>query len=262
MEFSRTGELVAFARLDRQDLFLLDLAHRNELRFTLESSEEIWPVWAPNGGSLFYGSNLKGPHDIYRKAVAGTGREDLVLDVPEAVVPGAVSPDGRTLLYVRYPPSTQGLWSLDLASGRTQRAVDRDVFQSRVAFSPDGRWILFVGLGEGQSQVFATPFLGPGRILQVSQNGGAIPFWFEAGREILYLDPLGNVVSVPVTATETKLDFGPPQTLFRALPPSLGYINFAAAPNGQRFLLARDGAFGATNELVVVTDWTSRLRRR
>lgn len=262
MEFSPEGEHVVFARLDRTDIFLLDLTQRNELRFTLEASEEIWPVWAPDGASLFYGSNVGGPHDIYRKVVAGAGREELVLDAPTAVVPGAVSPDGRALLYVRYPPSTQGLWSLDLASGRTERAVDRDVLQSRVTFSPDGRWILFVALGEGQSQVFATPFRGPGRILQVSQNGGAIPFWPAAGREILYLDPLGHVVSVPVTATEKTLDLGAPRTLFRALPPSLGYTNFAASPDGQRFLLAHDGILGAANELVIVTDWTSRLRGR
>jgi eukaryotic-like serine/threonine-protein kinase len=243
MEFSPDGNQIAFVGLDSPHaIYLLDLERGIETRFTFGPGEEVWTTWSPDGKALYYASNPEGPHDIFRKAVGGTAREELVVHDAAAAVPVALTPDGRTLVYLRSLADLRQLWQFDLAGAEGARLFERPVFGSRAALSPDGRWLTFVALEAGRPQVFVSTFPESGRLFQVSQDGGGIPFWPAGGDEIIYLDPLGAVISVPVGAAGTTLELGAPETLFRAVPPAWGSRNFAVSPDGQRFLVARDGA--------------------
>ena len=262
MEFSPDGGRIAVS-VDSPtqdiDIYILDLSRRTELRFTLERSEDVWPLWSPDGTAIYYASNPDGPHDVFRKAVGGSAPAEVVVDVPRTAVPAAISPDGLTLVSLQYLSDHRELWRHDLSGDADESSLGLPVFGSRAAFSPDGRWLAFVGFDDGRPEILVSPFPGPGRLVQVSRDGGAAPYWTADGGEILYLSLAGQVVSVRVETTGPDLELGPPEALFDALPPALGFRNFAASPDGQRFLFVPEAAFGAANELEIVTDWPSRV---
>lgn len=100
------------------------------------------------------------------------------------------------------------------------------------------------------------------------------PRWRRDGAELFYLtgvpNPTGSVMSVTVEATSAGLRFGIPQRLFDSYAiqaaHTAGTFSYAVAPDGKRFLVARQIAAANSNPaespLTVVLNWTSMLPSR
>src|SRR6185369_6443452 len=125
--------------------------------------KDLWPMWGPDGGKLYFSSDRSGAENLW------------VLDVPAGGAPAApraitrfsdgrllwptLSYDGRTLLFER----NFGIWTLDTASGATAAVpitlegapagpgFEHKTFSSdfdQAALSPDGRKVAFLSHGD------------------------------------------------------------------------------------------------------------------
>jgi eukaryotic-like serine/threonine-protein kinase len=100
----------------------------------------------------------------------------------------------------------------------------------------------------------------------VSSAGGFLPRWRGDGRELFYLGPQGDLVSVGVTAGR-GLELGDRRTLFALrVTPSIGMTQAApfygpdydVSADGQRFLF-NQGAESAQTSFVVLLGWQGAL---
>ena len=71
-----------------------------------------------------------------------------------------------------------------------------DLIWDQVTPSPDGKWLAF-NYGS-PPEVFVAAFPGVTHRRQVSVGGGVQPQWSRSGSELLYLNPQGTLMSVPM----------------------------------------------------------------
>lgn len=93
-------------------LWIYDLFREKQTRLTFGSNRDGYPIWAPDGKSVVFGSIKKGPYDIFEKRSDTTGSEELALQTVAAKYPTDVSPDGRFLAYTSMTPgnSKASVW--------------------------------------------------------------------------------------------------------------------------------------------------------
>jgi Tol biopolymer transport system component len=242
---SPDGRYVALYRSinGNQDVWLLETARGILSRLTSEWSAEALPVWSPDGRSIVFNSTRKGVFDLYRKAIDGSGGEDLVLATPLPKGPTDWSPDGRLLLF-RSPDSKTGfdIWAVTLEGERKPFPVVRTNFDERDGqFSLDGEWIAYESNESGQYEIYVQPFPGPGGKVRVSRNGGAQVRWRRDGRELFYIGLDTRLMAVPIQIRNRTLETGDPVSLF------LTHIGgalqarfrqqYVVSDDGQRFLM-------------------------
>jgi serine/threonine-protein kinase len=134
-------------------------------------------------------------------------------------------------------------------------------------FSPNGRYLAYVGGDPGQPEVYVRPFphVDNGR-WQISAAGGTRPTWARSGRELFYLDVSNTLTSVPVQTSGSTFKAGKPTKVFDAkystpYPPR----SYDVSPDGKRFLMLKDSAAGDPNatppSMVVVQHWFEELKQ-
>ena len=100
----------------------------------------------------------------------------------------------------------------------------------------------------------------------MSPSGGTMPVWARSGTELFYLDGTNTLTAVPVRTTPT-FSAGTPTKLFgvRHVPGGAGRT-YDVSPDGQRFLVIKDGASGdqtsTPSSIVVVVNWSEELKQR
>jgi hypothetical protein len=108
----------------------------------------------------------------------------------------------------------------------------------------------------GRSEVYMTPFPGPGARTPISSSGGSAPRWSGNG-ELFFVDASGRLIAVEIQSSPT-LRVGQPKALFEG---ATG--GFESAAGGQRFLMPRPIVADAKpSELHIVVNWVDDLRRR
>src|SRR5438105_5056575 len=101
---------------------------------------------------------------------------------------GAVSPDGRTLVFrVDTPDRRRDIWWVSLGGDSTPHPIAATAAEELMPrLSPDGRWLAYASDESGRSEVYVRPFPGPGGRAQISAAGGAEPVWSPDGARLLY----------------------------------------------------------------------------
>ena len=132
------------------------------------------PVWSPDGESIVFASRRDGSRSLYRKSVGGTGEVELVLASDIDMLPTSWSPDGRYLAFDQQGKGTGAdIWILDLEGGPSAELFYQSEAEDGASFfSPDGRWLAYWSQESGRGEIYVTPFPGPGRRWQVSQDSG------------------------------------------------------------------------------------------
>lgn len=130
-------------------------------------------------------------------------------------------------------------------------------------FSPDARWIAYSSDATGRNEVFVVPFPATGERWQVSIAGGVQPLWRGDGRELFYLDLIGNLMSVDVSAARTFIP-APPRVLFRTAitRPAAQIEDYGVVADGQRFLLKPPAQASTPPELKLVLGWPALLGKQ
>jgi len=104
------------------------------------------------------------------------------------------------------------------------------------AFSPDGPWLAYLSAESGATEVYVSPFPGPGGTLPVSAGGGSGPRWSATAHELLFWNK-GKIMSVPYTAGDTFVP-GSPRPWARQ--DGIVWPDFDIHPNGKRLVIGRD----------------------
>jgi Tol biopolymer transport system component len=122
-------------------------------------------------------------------------------------------------------------------------------------FSPDGKWLAYVGLKE----IFVQPFPGPGGPIQISNGAGSQPVWSRDGREITYIAPDRKLMSVTFDA-QTK-SASAPQVLFqtRIIAPTFVGHQYDVAPDGRFIINSLPSSNSAP--LTLLDKWTAELKK-
>jgi len=118
MAFSPDGKRVVSTRRDLQsgaeNLWMMDLVHGINTRFTFDSVADILPVWSPDGTRVAFGSDRSGKYDLYEKLSNGGGDEELLFKSDSNTFAQSWSGDGRFLLFAEGSPPALNAFVLAL----------------------------------------------------------------------------------------------------------------------------------------------------
>jgi eukaryotic-like serine/threonine-protein kinase len=229
-----------------------------------QGGADIDPRFSGDAQSVLFARRMPGQGGLFRMSLSG-GSRDPVLREPAALSPGGHrlslhdwSRDGRLALYT--PGMQNNIRSIPVSGGQPQSVVEASAVVDEARFSPDARWVAYNSDENGRREVFVVPFPPTGERHQVSTTGGVQPLWRGDGRELFYLDPTGNLMSVEVTATRTFTN-GPPRVLFPTgiANPSDVIEDYGVTADGQRFLLKLPAATNTPPQLKLILDWPALL---
>lgn len=229
-----------------------DLTRGISVRLTDGGSDRS-PAWSPDGKRITYSTlaALEGvpadgssPPQLLLKGGAYLGHMDW-------------SPDGHLV----FTDFSAGLPSLKVYSAADHRVVPFAI-GAEARFSPDGKWIAYVGplTVPDSDAIFVAPFPGPGGRIRISSGSGAQPTWAHDGRYLFYIAPDRKLMMVDFDPQRKSA--GAPRLLFqtRIVAPNFSDTQYAVSADG-RFLI---NSFppNASSPLTLITGWTARLNSR
>jgi eukaryotic-like serine/threonine-protein kinase len=164
-------------------------------RLTSGDSSVSQPMWTPDSRFLLFA----GPLEMSWLPGDGTGEPKPLeprspSDERVRQVPLSVSPDGRTLIYLKYSTVTgPDLWTVPLRAaegglgiGKPEPFQATPALETQARFSPDGQWIAYNSTVSGSWEIYVQSFPARGTPVQVSIGGGRIPMWSATSHELFY----------------------------------------------------------------------------
>jgi hypothetical protein len=247
------------------DLWTLDIASGRRARLTFQKDVFSPGVWSPDGARVAYAAGRLGD-TIFTKPASGLGdAQELLKESGVRHFVTSWSRDGRFLLYhtENTPNTGYDQWALRVEDGKPTRLLDQIFNEWAGVFSPDMRWLAYVSLETGISEVYVRPLrlseptgeiaLGDGK-WKVSRDGDNWPLWRD-DKEILYnrFPAQPTFFAVPVDSTSAAFESGAPQRL--QVPPLTSSIS-ADSADGERFLVAVRERQGTPRAAIqVVLNW-------
>ena len=245
---SPSGQRVAIARRvgGNSDVWIIDRAGGAVTRLTADPAQEVFPVWTPDESAIAFRSSRGSSLDIYMTRVDAGSSATLLLSAAALGVaqisPGDISPDGRWLLFHSTPQGAgRDVWVYPLGQTGAQplKLAGTAADESSPRFSPDGRWVAYQTNESGRFEIAVRGFPSSERIWQVSAAGGIHARWSRDGRELFYVAPNGQLMSVQVSSSGSAFRTGPPVALFA---PRFAESP-AANPFNSQYDVAADGRF-------------------
>ncbi|MBI1955862.1 MAG: PD40 domain-containing protein, partial [Acidobacteria bacterium] len=266
-KLSPDGKRVAVEQVTsgNRDIWILDIERGIATRFTFDATDELDPLWSPDGKYIAFVSTRDSLRSLYQKLSSGAGSEEVLLKGAVGTIAHDWSLDGR---FITYRPSAGiYIWVLPLFGDRKPFSYLQPEFGvASSQISPDGKWLAYRSNESGRWEGFVQSFPKPGAKWQVSANGGAQPRWRRDGKELFYIALDGKLMAVPIKGEES-LEIGTPQALFEtrtaggasALPTSLAQYDVSS--DGQRFLMNVGPEAASTIPITVVLNWLAGVKR-
>ncbi|MGH9317676.1 MAG: TolB family protein, partial [Thermoanaerobaculia bacterium] len=258
---SHDNRRIASGISDPGDIWLQDLTRRVSTRVTFDPAHDGNPIWSPDDSRILFNSQRTGAGDLYQKAAAGTGADELLYSSNALKIPNDFSPDGRYMLFQALNPKTK--WDLEVLSlpDRKVTAFLKTEFDEISGmFSPDGRWIAYASNESGRFEIYVQPFPGPGGKWQISTAGGTAPVWRRDGKELFYLALDRKLMAVEVK-TGPAFEAGVARPLFQARLRNDPDREYDVSADGQRFLVNVPLAEETSPPITLVQNWTALLRK-
>ena len=130
-------------------------------------------------------------------------------------------------------------------------------------FSPDGRWISFGSNMSGDPEIYVRSASGVGQQVKISTDGGLFAAWNPAGKELLYRNLAGKMMSVSFTVEGDAFRPALPQELFDFGAPPHSFV-FNITTSGDQFLSYKDlgGGEVTRREPIAVINWIDELEAK
>ncbi len=252
-------------------IWLYDNAGRNVRPLTDPGPGDYWPIWAPDGRSVVYGSARSGEkQELYRVSVDEPGaRPELVYSdsaafmQPYSWLPGG---DGLAFNRVLAPGADFDIWLVRFGADTTAGPlVATPANEFHPAISPDGRWLAYTSDQSGQREVYLMRYPELDDVRQVSSGGGMAPLWRADGHELYYA---AEVEVTRATFMRVPVEDGPGDPLVTWSPSVQGFgvgvpygSGYDVTPDGQRILLSvnEQGWPEYLPELRIVFNWFDEL---
>jgi Tol biopolymer transport system component len=251
---------------DGTNLWVLELSRGTFSRLTFGGGLSVSGVWSPDGSEVIFARQKEGGFSLYRTSSTGSSPESMVLASETATFPDDWSRDGRYLLYQTADPKTKSdLWVIPLADGGKPRPYIQAPFdQAHAQFSPDGRFVAYTSNETSRDEVYVQTFPTLTGKWQISTGGGDQPFWRADGRELFYLRLDRTLMAVEVRAG-AGFEAGLPVALFETRAETVAIssqrAHYAAAADGQRFLVNAIVQRANLAPIQVVLNWTAILKK-
>ena len=247
-------------------IWVIDLAHHTNSRFTFGSSYDTLPLWSPDGSRIAWCSFRGGKGGIYQKAANGAGSEELLYEYSDTCPTlSDWSHDGRFLIY----SLNRDLWALPVGPGT---GIDRKpipLIQSPenkygAYLSPDGRWLAYFSNESGSPEIYVqgVNLSSPnGGKWMVSKGALGMARWRADGKELLYLGSDGGLMAVALTGGPV-FQSSPPQLLFKPPPEFLRGGLADVSRDNQKILLSIPTQENGRPALSVVLNWQAALAKQ
>ena len=246
------------------DVWIYDIASKTPTRITNEGARNDRVEWTPDSKRILYSSvGRRGLTGLWIQNADHSGdAEFLEGRTGEQVLEGLITPDGTTLVFrstSRQHP--HDIWYRKLSGDTTRKAlVNSPTSEYAPRIAPNGRWVAYTSNIDGTSQVYVQPFPPTGARYQVTDAGGATPLWSPDGRRIYYIASgqifAATIQTNPEFRVLTRDSVLPVQSYNLSSPV---HASYDVAPDGKHFALLRP--IRGDNDLVVVHNWTSELRK-
>jgi tricorn protease len=219
------------SHMDESQIAIKTLGSQSYETITPGGAKEMWPMWSPDGRTIYYVSDRTGNENLWSVAPGGKPRQ-LTSFTTDRVLWPTISRDGRAIAFER----DFGIWTYDIASGQTKHleitrrgalahpTTDHVSLDSRfgaLVLSPDGRKIAFTARG----QVFAASARDGGQAQRVTHTHAneSSPVWSADSRRLVYVsDRAGgeNIFLYDFSSdTETQLTHGTDSNVYPEFSP-------------------------------------------
>jgi Tol biopolymer transport system component len=266
---SPNADRVAVVRADPPTTWIHDFARESSVKAATTLPVAIKPQWSPAGDRILLLSTRSGQQIEFYTVPSGGGPEEIMFRTPMVAYPTSWSRDSRWLLVTGVNPRTkEDLWVAPLTgnvAGKAEPFLVTDNKETDGQFSPDGRAVAYVSDESGASNVYVRSFPSSGgNKWKVSADGGFQPRWRGDGKELFYLSPTGQLMSVEITPGIATAP-GRPTPLFQTSVfgggASVNNFYWDVTADGQRFLINTVIGGAEPSTLNVVLNWQSGLSR-
>ena len=189
------------AHIDETEIWLKPIADEQKASVLLPAdSKHAWPMWSPNGKTLYFMSDRSGAENIWSLALPSGEPKQLTHFEHGRVLFPSISYDGKTIVFER----NLTIWKLDLASLRAAQLpvtllgvpssphpqLRHDDRYDEMALSPDGKKLALVAHGD----IFAAPAKDGGEALRVTRTPEAEEdvHWSPDSTRIVYVSERGG----------------------------------------------------------------------
>ncbi len=268
LALSLDGRRAAVRVIDPQartrNIWTIDRTRDLATRFSFEPTNENYPAWSPDGRSIAYWSDAPGASGITTKQLTGSGETQLLAPITDEVILKDWSRDGSTIFLDRPTPTGTDIWTLATTGDHKLKAFlngTYNEFSGRL--SPDGRYLAYVSDESGREEVYVQTYPDRNEKWQVSTRGGDDPRWGEAGKELIYLSPDQQLMSVPIQM-QPSFDPGTPAILFspKIMLPGQRRTHYAVTPDGQTFIFFAPASARSMPTTTVVVNWMADIAKR
>jgi len=206
------------SHIDETEIWVKPVAEGGAYRKLLaDAAKHAWPMWSPDGRTLYFMSDASGAENLWRMPVAGGDAAPVTRFTSGRFLYPNMAANGSAVVFER----DFGVWKVDPATGQaaqvpitlrgasaaeSQRHVTLTNFE-RMALSPDGRKVAVLAHGE----LFAVSAKdgGPAQRVTTSLAAEREMVWSPDSRKLLYVTERGldHVIAQYdfETSTETLL---------------------------------------------------------
>lgn len=186
---------------------------------------ELTPQYSPDGLRIAFQSARSGNAEIWVCNSDGSNPVQLTSLESSTGTPRWF-PDGRRIVFDSQKEGQSDIYVIDTDTRVPRRLTNHTSDEVTPSVSHDGKWIYFSSIRTGRWEIWRMPAEG-GQAMQMTHDGGVIPFESRDGKVIYYQKALADsdVWRVPVAGGEETRVFGP-----------VGGFQFAVGVDGIYFI--------------------------
>jgi TolB protein len=235
-DWNSTGTRLAYAAREtgNWELYIYDLATQLSEQLTFDLAFQANPTWSPDNLWLAYEDYRGGNLDIYALFIDGTRSVERITDHPAPDFSPAWSPasGGREVAFTSWRDGNSDIFVINLNNREEVNITNTPrIDEDYAAWSPDGRYIAYSALEQGNEKVFVKDTQNLDEPAQVISFGHT-PTWSPDGNSIAFAVDAADNSRTQIAAVSFRegvpsqvaaVDYGATAPVWspQTLPPSL-----------------------------------------